>query len=106
MEQGKPFHLDQTHPLQNLEHVYYEGCFDWIQRYYQDIPYLQAQINHVMTWNLVLEKENEDLRSSIQSNSPKANKRFRRSGDVIIKNFTSSNVVVNSELSNVSFSKI
>jgi hypothetical protein len=27
---------------QNLEYVYYEGCFEWIQRYYQDIPYLQA----------------------------------------------------------------
>jgi hypothetical protein len=40
MEKGKPFNSDQTHPLPNLEQVYCEGCFDWIQRYYQDIPYL------------------------------------------------------------------
>jgi hypothetical protein len=105
MEQGKPLNSDQTRPLPNLEQVYCEGCFDWIQRYYQDIPYLQAQLNQVMTQNLVLEKENEDLRASIRSNSPRANKRFKRSGDVIIKNSTSFNVVVNSELSHVSFSK-
>jgi hypothetical protein len=105
MEQGKPLNSDQTRPLPNLEQVYCEGCFDWIQRYYQDIPYLQAQLNQVMTRNLVLEKENDDLRASIRSNSLRANKRFKRSGDVIIKNSTSFNVVVNSDLSDVSFSK-
>jgi hypothetical protein len=106
MEQDKPLNSDHTHLLPNLEHVYCEGCFDWIQRYYQDIPYLQAQLNQVMARNLALEKENEDLRANIRSNSPRANKRFRRSGDVIIKNSTNFNVVVNSELSHVSFSKV
>jgi hypothetical protein len=49
MEQGKPLTTDQTRPLPNLEPVYCESCFDWIQRYYRDIPYLQAQLNQVMT---------------------------------------------------------
>jgi hypothetical protein len=57
MEQGKPLNSDQTRPLPNLEQVYCEGCFDWIQRYYQDIPYLQAQLNQVMTQNLVWKRK-------------------------------------------------
>jgi len=40
MEQYKPLNSDHTRPLPNLEQVYYEGCFCWIQRNYQDIPYL------------------------------------------------------------------
>ena len=40
MEQGKHLNSDQTRPLPNLEQAYCEGCFDWIQIYYQDIPYL------------------------------------------------------------------
>jgi hypothetical protein len=106
MEQDKPLNSDHTLPLPNLEQVYCEDCFNWIQRYYQDIPYLQAQLNQVMARNLALEKENEDLRASIQLVSPRANKRFRRSGDIIIKNSTNFNVVINSELSHVSFSKV
>jgi hypothetical protein len=107
MEQDKPLNSDHTRLLPNLEQVYCEGCFSWIQRYYQDIPYLQAQLNQVMARNLALEKENEDLiELAYDQNSPRANKRFRRSGDVIIKNSTNFNVVINSELSHVSFLKV
>jgi hypothetical protein len=105
MEQGEPLTSDQTRPFPNLEHVYCGSCFHWIQRYYQDIPYLQAQLNQVITRNSILEKENGDLRASIRSNLLRANKRLKRSEDVIIKNSTSFNVVVNSDLSDVSFSK-
>jgi regulator of replication initiation timing len=104
MEQGEPLTTDQTRPLPNLEPVYCESCFDWIQRYYRDIPYLQAQLNQVITQNSVLEKENDDLRACIRSNSHRANKRFKRSGDVIIKNSTSFNAIINSDLSDVSLS--
>jgi hypothetical protein len=38
MEQDKPLNSDHTRPLPNLEHVYCEGCFNWIQRYYQGHP--------------------------------------------------------------------
>jgi regulator of replication initiation timing len=103
MAQDKPLNLDHTLPLPNLEHVYCEDCFNWIQRYYQDIPYLKSQLNQVMARNLVLERENEDLRANIQQFPPKASKRFRRSGDIIIKNSTNFNAVINLELSHVSF---
>jgi len=106
MEQDKPLNSYHTLPLTNLEQVYCEDCFNWIQRYYQDIPYLQAQINQFMAHNLLMERENEDLRASIQLVSPKASKRFRRSGDIIIKISTIFNIVINSELSHVSFSKV
>ena len=59
MVQDKPLNLDHTRPLLNLGQVYYEDCFNWIQRSYQDIPYLKAQLNQVMARNLVLERENE-----------------------------------------------
>jgi hypothetical protein len=72
MAQDKPLNSYHTRPLPNLEQVYCEDCFNWIQRYYQDIPYLQAQLNQVMARNLVLERENEDLRASIQLVSPRA----------------------------------
>jgi regulator of replication initiation timing len=106
MAQDKPLNSYHTHPLPKLEHVYCEDCFNWIQRYYQDIPYLQAQLNQIMARNLVLERENEDLRASIQQFPPKDGKRFKRSGDIIIKNSTNLNIVINLELSHVSFSKV
>ena len=58
MTQDKPLRSYHTCPLPNLEHVYCEDFFNWIQRYYQDIPDLQAQINQVMARNFVLEREN------------------------------------------------
>jgi regulator of replication initiation timing len=81
MEQCNPLNSDDTCPLPRLEQVYSEECFTWIHRYYQDIPYLQAQINQVMARNIVLERENFDLRASLQQNSPRASKRSRKSRD-------------------------
>jgi hypothetical protein len=66
----------------------------------------QAQLNQVITRNSVLEKENDDLRACIRSNSHRANKRFKRLGNVIIKNSTSFNAIVNSDLSDVSLSNL
>ena len=31
-------------PLPNLEHVCWDGCLAWIQRYYKDIPYLKMHL--------------------------------------------------------------
>jgi hypothetical protein len=95
MTQDKPLKSYHTHPLSNLEHVYYEDCFNWIHRYYQDIPYLQAHVNQVMARNLVLERENEDLRASIQQIPPKASKRFKKSWHIVIKNSSNFNIVIN-----------
>jgi regulator of replication initiation timing len=104
MEQGKSPTTDQTHPLPNHELVYCESCFDWIERYYRDIPYLQAQLNQVVTQNSVLERENNELRACIRSTSHRANKHIKRSGNVVIKNSTNFNTIINSDLSDVSLS--
>jgi hypothetical protein len=106
MAQGKPLNSDDMRPLPRLEQVYCEECFTWIQRYYQDIPYLQAQLNQVLARNIVLERENLDLRASVQQTSPRASKRSRKSGDIIIKNSSNINVVMNSKLPDSSFSNV
>ena len=51
-------------------------------------------------------RENKDLRASIQQFPPKDGKRFKRSGDIIIKNSTNLKIIINLELSHVSFSKV
>jgi regulator of replication initiation timing len=104
--QGKPLNSDNKYPLPDLEHVYCLECFTWIQRYYQDIPYLQARINHVLARNRDLERENLDLRADLQNNPPRANKRSKKSGDIIIKHSTNVNDVMNSEMHDSSFSNV
>jgi len=104
MAQDKPLNSDDTLPLPRLEQVYCEECFTWIQRYYQDIPYLQSHINQVMAHKMVMERENVDLKSNVQHFSPRATKRFRKSGDIVIKNSSNFKDVTNSKLSGASFS--
>jgi regulator of replication initiation timing len=104
MEHGNFSTTDQTHALLNLEPVYCDSCFNWIERYHQNIPYLQAQLNQVVTQNSVLERENDDLRACFQSNSHRASKHIKRSRNVVIKKFTNFNAIINSYLSDVSLS--
>jgi hypothetical protein len=49
MEQCKLLTTNQTWPLPSMEPVHCENCFDLIERYYRDVPYLQAQLNQVVT---------------------------------------------------------
>jgi hypothetical protein len=65
MEQVKLPSTEQTRPLPSIELVHCENCFDWIERYYWDVPYLQAQLNQMVTQNLVLERENDELRACV-----------------------------------------
>jgi hypothetical protein len=104
MEQDKLPTTEQTRPLPSMELVHCENCFDWIERYYQDVPYLQAQLNQVVTQNSVLERENDELRACVRSNAHRANKRIKRSGNVVIKNSTNFNTIINSDLSDASLS--
>ena len=104
MGHGKSPTIDKIRTLPNHEPVYCENCFDWIERYYQGITYLQAQVNQVVTQNSVLERENDELKACIRSNAHKANKRFKRSGNVVIKNSTNFNTIINSDLSDASLS--
>ena len=54
--------------------------------------------------NSLLEKENEELKACVRSNADRENKRFKRDGNVIIKNATNFNTIINLELSYASLS--
>jgi hypothetical protein len=58
---------DYTQPLPVITPVHCENCLDWAERYYKDIPYLQAQLKHLTTRNSLLERENQELKACVQS---------------------------------------
>jgi hypothetical protein len=106
MAQEKTPDSGYKQPLPDLESVYCDECTTWIQRYYKDIPYLQMCLNQMLMQNRDLERENWDLRSELQRIPPRENKRFRKSGDIIIKHSTNINVVMSSEMHDSSFSNV
>jgi hypothetical protein len=55
-EQTKMPSAKHTQPLPTIAPVHCENCLDWVERYYRDIPYLQAQLNHMVARNSLLEK--------------------------------------------------
>jgi hypothetical protein len=63
-------------------------------------------LNQILVQNRNLERENQDLRIELQQTLPRANKRFRKYGDIIIKNLTNINVVMSSEMYKSSFSNV
>jgi hypothetical protein len=69
-------------------------CFHWIERYYIDIPILQAQIKLLTSQNDLLMQENRDLKAHIERKT----KRIKRSRNIVIKNETSVKAIINSEL--------
>jgi hypothetical protein len=95
-----------TQPLPAIAPVHCENCLDWVERYYRDIPYLQAQLKHMAARNSLLERENQELKACIRSNADRASKRFKRAGNVIIKNTTNFNTIINSDLSDASLSNL
>jgi hypothetical protein len=88
----------QTRPA--IAPVHCDNCLDWVERYYRDIPYLQAQLKHLAARNSLLERENQELKAC----ADRASKRPKRSGNIIIKNATNFNAIINSELSDPSLS--
>jgi hypothetical protein len=56
--------------------------------------------------NSLLERENEELKACVRSNADRENKRFKRAGNVIIKNATNFNTIINSDLSDASLSNL
>jgi regulator of replication initiation timing len=102
MEHDKLPSTEQTQPLPSIEPVHCENCFDWIERYYWDVPYLQEQLNQMVTRNSVLKRENNKLRACVRSNTHMANTRIKRSQNVVIKNSTNFNTIINSYLSDTS----
>jgi regulator of replication initiation timing len=93
-------------PLPTIAPVHCENFLDWFERYYRDIPYLQVQLKHMVAQNSLLERENEELKECIQSNADRENKRFKCVGNVIIKNATNFNTIINSDLSDASLSNL
>jgi hypothetical protein len=71
-----------------------EVCLHWIERYYTDIPILQARIKTLTTHSELLRKENRDLRE----NEERQAKRLKKTGNIVIKNADSVNAIINSEL--------
>jgi hypothetical protein len=82
--------------------VHCDSCLDWIERYYRDISLLQAQVKRLVAHNSLLERENQDLKAHTE----RENKRFKRSGNIIIKNTTSFKAIINLELYDPSFATL
>jgi len=56
--------------------------------------------------NRDLERENWDLSAELQQTLPQENKRFKKSGDIVIKNSTNINVVMSLDMCESSFSNV
>jgi hypothetical protein len=63
---------------------------------------LQAQVNHLVARNSLLERENQELKACAKWE----NKRPKISGNIIIKNATNFNAMINSELFDPSLSNL
>jgi hypothetical protein len=72
--------------------VHCDSCLDWIERYYRDIPLLQAQVKHLAACNYLLEQENQELKAHTE----RENKRPKRADNIIIKNTTNFKAIINS----------
>jgi hypothetical protein len=75
--------------------VHCEVCLHWIERYYNDIPILQARIKSLTNHNELLIKENRELKE----NEQRQTKRLKKTGNIVIKNADSVKAVINSEIS-------
>jgi hypothetical protein len=56
--------LDWMLQKQIVSPVHNEVCLRWVERYYIDIPMLQAQIKTLTNHNELLMKENRELREN------------------------------------------
>ena len=79
--------------------VHCDNCLDWIELYYRNIFLLQAQVKRLATRNALLQREKLDLKA----HTKRENKRFKKTGNIIIKNTTSFKAIINYELSDSSF---
>jgi hypothetical protein len=70
-----------------------EVCLLWIDKYYTDVPFLQAKIKTLTAQIDSLTSENHKLKFSAQ----RQGKCLKRTGNVIIKNVECVKAVINSE---------
>ena len=97
---------DYQQPLPNMELLCCDECLAWIQIYYIDISYFHMCLNQTLVKNRNLERENWDLKVEEQETLPRENKRFKKSGDIVIKNSTNMNVVMSLDMYEASFSNV
>jgi hypothetical protein len=71
-----------------------EVCLFWIDKYYTDVPSLQAKIKTLTAQIDSLTSENHRLKISAQ----RQGKRLKRTGNIIIKNVECVKAVINSEV--------
>jgi hypothetical protein len=76
-------------------HIHCDDCFQCVERYYTDIPILQAQIETLTAQNDLLRKENY----SLKANAERKTKRIKTYRNIVIKNATSVKEIINYELS-------
>ena len=79
--------------------VHCDSCLDWIEHYYTDAPLLQVQVKRLAAQNALLKQENLDLKAQRE----RENKRFKRDGNIIIKNTTNFKEIINFKLSDPSW---
>jgi hypothetical protein len=73
--------------------VHCDGGFEWIERYYIDVPLLQAKIKTLTAQNGPLKQEILDLKAHVDRET----KRIKRSGNIVIKKVTNVKAIINSE---------
>ena len=71
-----------------------EVCLFWIEKYYTDVPSLQAKIKTLTTQIDSLTVENHRLKFSAQ----RQGKRLKRTGNIIIINVECVKAMINSEV--------
>jgi len=73
--------------------IHYDGCFEWIERYYIDIPLLQDKIKTLTAHNGLMKQEILDLKA----HAGKETKSIKRSRNIVVKNVTNVKEIINSE---------
>jgi hypothetical protein len=85
---------DHGYPQPTVPDPRCEVCLFWIEKYYTDVPSLQAKIKTLTTQIDSLTNENHRVKVSAH----RQGKRLKRTGNVIIKNVECVKAVINSEV--------
>jgi len=74
--------------------LHFDSYLDWVERYYTDVPLLQAWIKTLTTQNDLLKQKNLDLKAHVE----REKKQIKRSRNIVVKNTVSVKDIINSEL--------
>jgi hypothetical protein len=94
LDSGSVLTHSHSSPQSTVPDLRCEVCLFWIEKYYTDVPSLQAKIKAFTAQIDSLTTENHRLKLNAQ----RPGKRLKRTGNIIIKNVEYVKVVVNSEV--------